>query len=111
VIPEKKDSAAARKRKGYACGRPPALDVQTYKRRNVVERSFALTKQWRGLATRCHVEHHLLRPTHHLAAGGAPGQLLVAVEVTGISYTETSTHRGGCFGQPQSPFVPVRPLM
>ena len=52
MIPEKKDSAAARKRKGSGCGRPPALDVETYKRRNVVERSFALTKQWRGLATR-----------------------------------------------------------
>lgn len=52
VIPEKKDSAAARKRKGSAGGRPPTLDAETYKRRNVVERSFALTKQWRGLATR-----------------------------------------------------------
>lgn len=26
--------------------------MQTYERRNVVERHFALTKQWRGLATR-----------------------------------------------------------
>ncbi len=42
---------AARKRNGPAGGRPPALDTQTYKRRNVVERSFALTKQWRALAT------------------------------------------------------------
>jgi transposase len=52
VIPEKKDSAAARQRKGSAGGRPPSLDVELYKQRNVVERSFALTKQWRGLATR-----------------------------------------------------------
>ncbi|MEV6229711.1 transposase [Saccharopolyspora shandongensis] len=29
-----------------------ALDAATYKRRNVVERSFSLTKQWRGFATR-----------------------------------------------------------
>ncbi|WP_448060551.1 hypothetical protein [Cellulomonas hominis] len=27
------------------------LGAKTYKRRNGVERSFALTKQWRGLAT------------------------------------------------------------
>jgi transposase len=52
VIPQKKDEIAARKRKGSAGGRPPALDAATYKRRNVVERSFSLTKQWRGLATR-----------------------------------------------------------
>lgn len=52
VIPEKKDSVAARKSKGSAGGRPPAFDAETYTRRNVVERSFALTKQWRGLATR-----------------------------------------------------------
>lgn len=31
---------------------PPALDEQTYKGRNVVERHFALIKQWRALATR-----------------------------------------------------------
>ncbi len=52
VITQKKDEIAARKRKGSAGGGPPALDTKTYKRRNVVERSFALTKQWRGLATR-----------------------------------------------------------
>lgn len=52
VIPEKKDTAAARQRRGSAGGRPRALDTETYKRRNVVERSFALIKQWRGLATR-----------------------------------------------------------
>ncbi|WP_448062762.1 IS5 family transposase [Cellulomonas hominis] len=52
VVPQKKDEIAARKRKGSAGGRPPSLDAETYKRRNVVERSFALTKQWRGLATR-----------------------------------------------------------
>jgi transposase len=52
VIPEKKDTAAARRRRGSAGGRPRALDAETYKRRNVVERSFALVKQWRALATR-----------------------------------------------------------
>ena len=28
------------------------LDTDAYKDRNVVERSFALNKQWRGIATR-----------------------------------------------------------
>ncbi len=52
VVPEKKETAAARQRRGSAGGRPRALDTETYKRRNVVERTFALIKQWRGLATR-----------------------------------------------------------
>jgi transposase len=52
VIPEKNDSAAARKRRGSTGGRPPILDTERYKQRNVVERSFTLTKQWRALATR-----------------------------------------------------------
>lgn len=52
VIPEKSDQIAARKRKGSAGGRPPGFDAGAYKDRNVVERSFALVKQWRGLATR-----------------------------------------------------------
>ncbi len=52
VIPEKSDQVAARKRKGSAGGRPPAFDAEAYKDRNVVERSFALIKQWRGIATR-----------------------------------------------------------
>lgn len=52
VIPQKRDEIAARKRRGRKGGRPPALDAQTYKLRNVAERSFALVKQWRALATR-----------------------------------------------------------
>ena len=52
VIPEKSDQIAARKRKGSRGGRPPAFDAEAYKDRNVVERSFALIKQWRGIATR-----------------------------------------------------------
>ena len=50
VIPQKKDEIAARRRKGSAGGRPPAFDAGVYKGRNVVERSFSHTKQWRGLA-------------------------------------------------------------
>lgn len=52
VIPEKSDQIASRKRRGSKGGRPPGLDKDAYKNRNVVERSFALAKQWRGLATR-----------------------------------------------------------
>ena len=52
VIPEKSDQIAARKRRGSRGGRPPGLDTAAYRGRNVVERHFALTKQWRGLATR-----------------------------------------------------------
>lgn len=52
VIPDKKDQIAARQRRGSRGGRPPAVDGQAYRRRNVVERYFALAKQWRGLATR-----------------------------------------------------------
>lgn len=52
VIPEKVDQIAARQRRGSRGGRPPTFDADTYKDRNVVERHFALTKQWRALATR-----------------------------------------------------------
>lgn len=37
---------------GACGGRPPGLDTEPYKRRNVVERAFNVNKQWRGLATR-----------------------------------------------------------
>ncbi|WP_407648558.1 IS5 family transposase [Gulosibacter molinativorax] len=52
VIPEKSNEIAARKCKGHKGGRPPSFDAGAYKDRNVVERSFALVKQWRGIATR-----------------------------------------------------------
>lgn len=52
VIPEKKDQIATRKKRGSKGGRPPAFDAAAYRNRNVVERSFAYVKQWRGLATR-----------------------------------------------------------
>ena len=52
VIPQKSDQIAARQRKGSKGGRQPGLDTDLYRGRNVVERSFALVKQWRGLATR-----------------------------------------------------------
>ena len=52
VIPQKATEIAARLRKGSAGGRPPALDPEIYKGRNVVDRSFNQSKQRRGLATR-----------------------------------------------------------
>jgi transposase len=52
VIAEPADQAGHRRRRGRAGGRPPAFDSETYKDRNVVERSFNDHKQWRGLATR-----------------------------------------------------------
>jgi transposase len=52
VIPQKSDQIAARRRRGRRGGRPPRLDATAYKGRNVVERSFAKSKQWRAIATR-----------------------------------------------------------
>ena len=52
VIPQPADQIAHRQRRGSAGGRPPEFDAETYKGRNVVERSFNDHKQWRGLATR-----------------------------------------------------------
>jgi transposase len=52
VIPEPSDQIAHRKRHGSKGGRPPAFDTADYEGRNVIERGFNNTKQWRGLATR-----------------------------------------------------------
>ena len=52
VIAEPSDQVGHRKRKGSNGGRPPKFDTEAYKGRNVVERSFNVLKQWRGLATR-----------------------------------------------------------
>ncbi|GAB3870008.1 hypothetical protein GCM10028801_46510 [Nocardioides maradonensis] len=52
VIPQRADEIGHRQRRGSSGGRPPAFDPVTYKRRNVVERSFNDHKQWRGIATR-----------------------------------------------------------
>ncbi len=52
VIPEPADQIGHRKRRGSRGGRPPGFDPVDYRARNVVERGFNATKQWRGLATR-----------------------------------------------------------
>lgn len=52
MIPEPRDQQAHRKRRGSRGGRPVGLDTGDYRNRNVIERHFCRTKQWRGLATR-----------------------------------------------------------
>lgn len=52
TCPERSDQIRYRKRKGSAGGRPPSLDTDSYKQRNVVERCFNRLKQFRDLSTR-----------------------------------------------------------
>ncbi|WP_327110879.1 IS5 family transposase [Streptomyces sp. NBC_01341] len=52
TIPERRDQAANRRRRGALGGRPPAFDKPIYRDRNVVERCFARLKQFRAIATR-----------------------------------------------------------
>jgi transposase len=52
VIPEKRDQAANRMRKGRKGGRPVDHDAELYKERNTVERLINKLKAWRGIATR-----------------------------------------------------------
>ncbi|MDO0930336.1 transposase [Streptomyces sp. DG2A-72] len=52
VIPEKRDQAVRRLRRGSRGGRPPGLDKDRYKKRNTVERAINKLKQFRAVATR-----------------------------------------------------------
>ncbi len=52
VIPQRSDQIAYRRTKGSAGGRPPSLDTDLYRDRNVVERAFNRLKGWRAIATR-----------------------------------------------------------
>jgi transposase len=49
---EPDDQKTNRRRRGHRGGRPVNFDTESYKGRNVVERSFNVFKQWRGMATR-----------------------------------------------------------
>ncbi|MFD5194086.1 IS5 family transposase [Streptomyces sp. NPDC058357] len=51
TIPERRDQAANRQRRGRLGGRPPAFDKEIYRDRNVVERCFARLKQFRAIST------------------------------------------------------------
>jgi transposase len=52
VIPIPADQSAHRRRWGTRSGRPRALDRETYKQRNTVERCISRLMQWRGIANR-----------------------------------------------------------
>ena len=52
TCPERSDQIAHRNAKGSRGGRPPRLDLDVYRGRNVIERCFARLKQFRDLATR-----------------------------------------------------------
>ncbi len=52
TIPERDDQKGHRVRRGSAGGRPYKFDSEIYRGRNVVERCFAVFKQWRGIASR-----------------------------------------------------------
>lgn len=52
AIPEKRDTIAARERRGSRGGRPPGFDTQRYAARNTVERAVNKLKQFRAVATR-----------------------------------------------------------
>lgn len=52
VIPEKKDQAANRRKKGSRGGRPVTYNADLYRDRNTVERAINKLKDWRGIATR-----------------------------------------------------------
>jgi transposase len=52
VIPEKRDQAANRQKKGSKGGRPVGHDADLYRERNTVERLINRLKAWRGIATR-----------------------------------------------------------
>lgn len=52
VIPEKKDQAANRKKKGSRGGRAVSHDADLYKEQNTVERLINKVKAWRGIAMR-----------------------------------------------------------
>ncbi|CAL9332061.1 IS5 family transposase ISSan1 [Streptomyces sp. enrichment culture] len=52
VIPENKDQAANRRKKGSRGGRPVTHEAGLYRVRNTVERAINKMKDWRGIATR-----------------------------------------------------------
>ncbi|QKW24725.1 IS5 family transposase [Streptomyces seoulensis] len=66
VIPEKRDQAANRKKKGSRGGRPVSHDTELYKDRNTVERCFQKLKSRRGVATRYDKSPESFEAGYHL---------------------------------------------
>lgn len=62
VIPERDDQIADRKRRGRRGGRPPNFDPVSYRRRNVVERSFNTQTQWRADGAPCRLVRWEIAP-------------------------------------------------
>ena len=68
VIPEKKDQAANRKKKGSAGGRPVSHDAELYKERNTVERCVNKLRQHRAVATRYDKRERIYQGTIDVAS-------------------------------------------
>jgi transposase len=68
IIPERKDQAANRARRGRAGGRPPAFDAERYKQRNTAERCINKLKQFRAVATRYDKRERIYQGTIDVAS-------------------------------------------
>ncbi len=79
VIPEERDQAASRKKKGARGGGPISRDAGLYKERNTVECLINRRKAWRGIATRydCEDVQVPLRGGGLIRATTGPGALVL----------------------------------
>ncbi|MFE3646203.1 IS5 family transposase [Streptomyces sp. NPDC059169] len=68
TIPEPKDQQAHRRRRGSKGGRPTGFDKDKYKRRNEVERTINLLKNFRAVATRYDKRAYVFHGTVTVAA-------------------------------------------
>jgi transposase len=68
VIPEKKEQAAHRTRRGSRGGRPPKFDPERYKERNTVECCFNKLRQHRAVAIRYDKRERIYQSTIDVAS-------------------------------------------